>query len=144
MPTTRSPRASSASTTWLPMKPAAPVTRTFLCMISPSRRRGPRLRLAPGGPGRLATDGVVVEATTRHLTGVEAVAAVDQHRVPHQRARSTPVELRVLLPLGDDGGGIGPLQALVGIGSQLDLRRQERCGPVDRAGIVSGHLTSLL
>src|SRR5262245_56407448 len=102
--TTRWPVRRSAFAAWLPMYPAPPVTRTT---------------------GRsAAANGVVREPALLHLVGCEEVAAIEDHRRPHQRTHPLEIRPAEFVPLGHDGEAVGALERIVVARRVGDLRAE--------------------
>src|SRR5690349_12610403 len=94
MPITSQSCASRNSHRWDPMNPATPVTSTRIVALRlVCSARG------SGGQDGLAADRVVLEPQAAHPLRLPDVAAVEEHRPPHDAAQPLQVQELELVPL---------------------------------------------
>src|SRR5215470_16502347 len=122
MQTTSHSRARRNSHRWEPMKPAPPVTRT---------------RMASGRDDGLAPDRVVLEAESAHALRLPEVAPVEDERPPEQPPQPLEVQVLELVPLRDEGDGVGALRRRVGRIAEADAVGDEGARVVHGHGVVA-------
>ena len=98
--------------------------------------RSARLSLECRGPA----DPVVGEAQRGHPRGVVDVAAVEDDRLAHQAAHDLEVGVAELVPLGDDGQGVGLLEGAVGAVAVGQPVAVDRADVGQRLGVVDAEL----